>query len=195
MKIQSAVPLSFSAKLINTPNVQIFDKNGSSKSQKVSFMEYVPSRAEANALDDAVRLWYEDKFGGDIAYDAMLIADGREDSQKHKVYILSSQTDNFEKVEPDKILGLAHVEKLGKNTVRINHLQTNSNLIQTPYGFNKDIKYKGIGRAIVKTIQQLNSNCSIILESIYSAVNFYEKLGFEMISPKYFIMKWKKSRV
>ena len=195
MEIQSITPINYGAKLLKKPKISKIYKNGNVDTEKVSFMEYSPSKKEANILDEAVRYWYEDKFGGDIAFDALLIADGEHNPKKNKVYILSTQTSHFDSLNPDKILGMAHVQTKGKKTVFINHLQTNPNLLPTPFGKKKDFEYKNIGKAIVKAIQQINSNRSVILESIYSAIGFYEKLDFEMIDPKYYRMKWKKKHV
>ena len=96
-------------------------------------------------------------------------------SNEHIVGI-TTQKDNFEKPDPEKILGVMQYY----NFIECDYISTlqvrpkYQNKIQ-----NMNSSYKNIGKAFIKKLRELNGNRRLELCSLAKAMPFYEKLGFK----------------
>ena len=82
------------------------------------------------------------------------------------LYILTSQTDNFDNLEPDKILGLAEISEWSRRVVNLNFLQARPN----------NLEYKRIGSGILDCIKEKYDK--ILLSAAEGTDEFYKKNGF-----------------
>lgn len=133
----------------------------------------------------------------------MLIADGLQTSKNYQVYALTRQKKGFDKLEPDKILGICggslNATEGGNPWFYISHLEaksTHNPMVRLPeeqvkilgIPFNIRQKYKGIGSELLKKIltqlleQQENLSC-ITLKSMEHSKSFYKHLGWEQGYP------------
>ena len=112
-------------------------------------------------------------YFGDIADNASLDYRCKTSFEDKKYYVLTCQKRNFEKLDPDSILGAVQVESHEKYN-EINYLQ----VIPEQNYLNPEREYKNVGASIVDTILKLYPNKQLMLYSSNSAINFYKKIGF-----------------
>ena len=89
---------------------------------------------------------------------------------------MTTQSENFEKLESEKILGLSLFSETTKPENEINWLQTNP---VYKYGSIEPRKYKGIGKAIIEYVKEHYRDKNIKVFAADDAINFYKKLGFK----------------
>jgi len=97
-------------------------------------------------------------------------------NKKHNIYLLSEQEDNFQKLLPSKILGIAKVSDYNK-ICSLDFLQTNPKYEHT----NEKRKIKRIGDAMVDYVLHKAGNRKTYLDSYAKVVEFYKKFGFKVI--------------
>lgn len=98
-----------------------------------------------------------------------------DDVKKEHYIALTTQKDNFENLEPDKIIGLSLFSETKKPENEINWLQVDPES-NTERKYERE--YKGGGRAIVNYIQETYTDKPIYVQSAKDAINFYRKCGF-----------------
>jgi NADH:ubiquinone oxidoreductase subunit C len=106
-----------------------------------------------------------------------------------KFYVATLQDNEYERLKPEYILGMTETRRLKPNHLEIICLQVNPNLMHLT---NRLTKYKGIGRSIIRALKAQKENKVISLTSMYSAANFYEKLGFKLTNPQQLVYMWKR---
>ena len=145
------------------------------------------SLEEINILEETVNDWGDkDSYGKTIVNDAKNIGILPSKRDTGKIYALTLQQDEFDKLEGDKILGLCEVTLLDKDKVEINFLQTKP---EHKYNDNKS-EYKHIGKSFVRMLQGIRFK-TIVVQAAYNAANFYEKMNFKIIDVDKLIYEWK----
>ncbi len=192
MRIDTPQKTNFRARFIR--NVQIEKINPKSKTyqpQKVAFLEYEPkNEKDLSTIFSAVKTWKNKLYAGRIAENAALINQGHLSGKKNHIYILSKQNGNFENLNENDVLGLAHmVNDDGPFTPELRFFEVKPDF---KYG-SKSREYKHIGEGIIESLKQIY-NDSIRLISSYSAANFYEKQGFEIIDTDLFEYLWRAKK-
>jgi hypothetical protein len=163
---------SFTAKYKNPINIGKL-KNGY-ESYTASFVEIVPNNEkDVSALENAIKYWENDKFGVNALYAVRAARDGSQYYGYHKVYALTAQKDNFEKLNPDEILGVVHVGPVGDKKLFVEHLQTNPN-----YLYKTKPEYVGIGSAMINSLKKYCNMMSLFSLKDKSVKDFYLKNGF-----------------
>ncbi len=96
--------------------------------------------------------------------------------------ILTLQDNNFENIDPQKILGVSlFSEEDNENELNWLQVQPQNNSVYSP----ANRTYKGVGQAIVSYIKNQYTGKQIFVNSSDAAINFYKKLGFETYDEKY----------
>ncbi|MBP3821327.1 hypothetical protein J6G99_06780 [bacterium] len=129
------------------------------------------------SLYDLAHLWNE-KYNGSFAYDILLEASKNKpnfDMFKEHYIALTTQENNFEKLDPEQILGVSMITEYD-NSSEINWLQVKPD---TKCIGNKNRKFKDIGKAIIDYIKSESSGRHIWLTSSIEAVDFYKKQHFK----------------
>ena len=191
MKINAPNTTNFKAKFIcNTQIKQINPKTDTYSPLKVSFLEYEPDNPkDLNALINTAKSWKGRLYAGRIAENASLISSGDMSKNKNHIYILSKQQENFNKLNTQDILGLAHLVSESKSMPdELRLFEVNPKF---KYSRDKKREYKGLGESIISSLKKICNN-SIRLISSYSAANFYEKQGFEIMDTDLLEYIWKK---
>ncbi|MBO6088373.1 GNAT family N-acetyltransferase [bacterium] len=178
--------ISFGARFINPVNVGKLDGK-TYRQVDVSFVEINPFDADdIKALRNIAKYWKDDKFITDISVNADMIfkeksADGI------KIYALTSQGDSFEKLEPDRILGVIETEDNAPFHIYINRFQ-----VKPDYVYKRDLEYSGIGTAILNSLKEMCNKISAISERDEYVRKFYERNGFYETSDKSNFYTWYK---
>ncbi len=189
MKINNLNPVNFGANFITNTTIQKYNaKKKSYFPTDVSFVEIDPqNKNDLKALTDAAKYWgNNDSYALNIASAATGIAAEFINAVKNKIYAVTRQTDNFDKLNDQKILCLAHVELEDNQPAELEYLQVNPDMIYTL----KEPQYKHIGTGFLNTLKKIYHE-AIVLNAAYSAATFYEKNGFKCISPQTLRYIWK----
>ncbi|MBP3847915.1 hypothetical protein J6I39_09235 [bacterium] len=177
MKISSNNQTVFRAKYKNPYKIAKF-KDGYGDFT-ASFVEIEPhNEKDVSALENAIKYWEHDKFGQNALYATRAARDGSQYYKYHKVYALTAQEDNFEKLNPDEILGVVHVGSVGDKKLFVEHLQTNPN-----YLYKSTPKYVGIGSAMINSLKKYCNMMSLFSSKEKSVKDFYLKNGFVEYGP------------
>jgi hypothetical protein len=171
MKIDNKV--SFGAKYIN--HINVGKLNGKNYSQvEVPFVEINPlNKNDIDALNDIAKYWIDDKFATNISVTANAIYEDK-NPEKIKIYALTSQTDCFEKLNPDNILGVIETENISPFHIHINRFQ-----VKPDYVYNRDLEYAGVGTSILSSLKALCNKITAISECDESTKMFYVRNGFQ----------------
>lgn len=95
--------------------------------------------------------------------------------QQERFFGITEQTENFETLDENKILGVLQTRRNQLGELEIEHLQV------SPYT-NYDAvvrKYNNIGRTLLENLKEIyKDEKEIVVNALDSATTFYEKLGF-----------------
>lgn len=182
---------SFGAKFINKIPVKKFDSlNNAYKDSLVSFVQIDSrNRKDVAALMDTAKYWRDGHYADNIAYTARELYLGKMDDNHYQVYALTSQKKQFDNLLSEKILGLIELENK-PDYAEILHLQVDPELIYT----NQPPRYKYVGTGILNFLKKFY-NKTLELASVCSAVEFYQKNGFEICSSTSLRFRWKPSKI
>lgn len=154
----------------------------------VSFLEFDASnKNDLKAMKNISRYWCDSQFAWDVCQSADAIFHEALNPKTNKVYLLTKQKDNFEKLKPDEVLGLADVEtkkyENGEDYLYIHRLQTNPDFLDKEQPF-----FKHIGTGILNILKSFNK--VIELNSISSARGFYKNNEFINFQDSYLKFRW-----
>lgn len=191
MKIKVS-SINFGAKFVSSEKV--LKRKASEKTYEtnvVSFVEIDPNNSnDIKSIYNATRGWFYDSYGCCILMTLRDIAENFVDQKKYKIFALTSQKNNYEELNPDKILGLSQMILTEGETPYLNYLQVNPDYIEQ-YDFLKNREYKGIGNGMLNALKKVYD--SISLRAASSGLDsFYKKNSFSLVNKldkKYF---WKK---
>ena len=99
---------------------------------------------------------------------------------------ITTQKDNFHKVNPDEILGVMKYLDFDDGEYYITNLQTKPDYKHSIFKLFR--KYKDVGKSLVKMLMDKKDAKRISLFPLDSAIPFYKKLGFIYDEPD---MEWK----
>lgn len=190
MKVEYQCSPAFRAKFVNSINIgKLNNSFAKYADSKVSFVEIEPHNdMDIDALEKCSKYWSYAKFTDNIYQVAYSIRNNSKYHNKNKVYALTSQTDKFEKLHQDKILGLIHVSPLEDKTIFIDHLQVKPDIIYT----NKP-EYKGVGTGILTSLKLLADKIKLFPTKEKSVRDFYERNGFFEFTVGSNIFTWVKA--
>lgn len=114
------------------------------------------------------------KYAADIVANFNREYKGERKVRKDNFYALTLQTDNFDKIDSDKILGLAEALKAYRS-VYLDFLQVNPNY---KFGILRR-KYKETGKAIIDSFKNMHGVKRIFAVTNAFASQFYIDQGFE----------------
>lgn len=171
--------VSFGAKLVSKQSIKKVAENSyKAKDELVSFVKINPkSSYDIKALREVAEKSKKCSFAEDIYNDTLDYF--RKDSTSGNVFALTTQKDNFSKLESDKILGLVEVLPDGckKDSVFIDYiLKIPTNVKTATEEFGK------VGTGMLNGLKEFYKDKKISLFSLESAVEFYLKNGFKQVS-------------
>ncbi len=201
--------INFKANYLNSARVQKY-QNSEYRPFDASFVKVdLNNQQDLDALKSTAIEWGETAFSSPI-YSAASGDSKLEKPGNRHFYILTSQKNSFDKLNPDTILGMAEIDKLSE-TNSLEYLQVNPKYITShkkktvidkcldiifkPKEETKVIpEYKQIGSAILNSLKSIFSDKPMILLTVPEAKKFYKKNGFvqeSIINPYGLIWKRK----
>ena len=142
----------------------------------LSALKKVYENWNREVLAEAILRTAEAQYLGDISY------------RHNKIFALTTQEDNFEHFEPDKILGIADVKVLNsKGHAFLEHI-----IVKPFTNRDKDLDIKKIGTAMLDTLKSCFVQIYLVALDKKSVKSFYLRNGFieEPINSNHFM--WQK---
>lgn len=184
MEIQKSNNLQFGARYINPAVIKA--KIGSRwKDAEVSFIKFdTDKRADIRALEGVEALWNGKNLSGGIAEEARVLG-----GDTH-IYGLTTQTEQFDTVNPKQILGLISTGKIkkGEDTVEIFKIGTNPEYAYAQKRRSRDIKH--IAKTLIESFKSYASKKAksrpiVSFAESEDEVKFLSKVGLEPESKDY----------
>lgn len=175
--------LNFGAKYINSTLIKKYDSNKQSYSPvQAAFVEIESSNlSDRDALHELRKDWKDCDY-----YIAPIVDSIDYEFEDNKVYALTSQRHNFDKLRSDEIMGLANMDVSKGKIPELSYLQVDPSLLNKM----EPPIYKNVGTGILNSLKQIY-NKAIQLVSAYSATEFYVKNGFDIIDKKKLRYIWR----
>lgn len=168
--------INFNSRFLDYTNISKISENTRRYwPAKVSFTEIdVNNKNDLRALHDIKGNWESDTYCSTIYNNAISKSSGNILYDKNRIFVLTSQKNCFEKMDSDKILGLAEVrEDITKTHGHLCHLQ-----VKPEYYEFKDPEFKGVGTSIINMLKQMYNKISLISLSTHHVKEFYRKNDF-----------------
>lgn len=178
---------NFRAKFIKKVPVQKLDfATKRYKTTQASFVEFEPKNLQdLKALAKAQSAWDGEFFAADIVKAAAKMFQGELKQPKNRIFVLTTQSDDCRNLNKDSILGMVQMVGGKAALAELKFFQVRPDL-----SYNKVHRdYKGVGKAILDSIKEIYTK-AIKLQSCYSAANFYEKQGFEIMDTGLLMYLW-----
>lgn len=171
--------INFTANLITNMTVLKRNNEGVYSPSEISVIELDKNKEkDKEALHDTVVDWYYDnaRYIYDIYYEAEKDYDYPDVDQEH-FYAITEQSDNFDNLEHEKILGLMLFSETKLNADEINFLQVKP-AMNRKQGYNR--KYKNVGQAFIDFLKETKNKKTIMVRSVPEMVEFYKKQYFKV---------------
>jgi hypothetical protein len=183
MQVDNNSRLNFGARFLKP--VQIKKMSPRPKMVDVSYIELEPyNKNDVKALNKVVKLWYDAFFISDINYIfRKMHYEGNLLESKPKIFALTLQKKNFDKLFPEDILGVMEVWKKDWGS-EVKYLETNPEFAaRVPNAYYKDI--------VKCLVDALKEKCNHFkLHAMYSAATFWERMGLKMVNSKHLEYEW-----
>lgn len=171
-------PISFTACLKSNTTIQ--SRQGNNFSPKQAYIVELDKNDEQDltSLHNISLLWSKENsnFVPYLFSDFIKDVEFKPDVNKDHCFVLTLQEDDFEKIDPQKVLGTAlFSEEDIENELNWLQVQPKNNSVFQPV----NRKYKDVGTAIVSYIQDKYAGKPIFVNSSNTAIDFYKKLGFK----------------
>lgn len=201
MRVENTSNINFNANILRfknnfVPKVGLMSKiTGKYEQRSVNCLLVDGSPDDINALYQISRdwqylnsKWRYSNFTPDIYINALEKSQGNSFYDRIKTYVLTSQTDNFEKLEDDKILAVASVKESIPNIAgHISYIQG-----KPDYTYENNSKYAGVGTSLIKCLQKVYNHITLKSEDSYRVKNFYRKNDFIEEPKNSCCFKWSK---
>lgn len=184
--------LAFKARFLQ--NIPVLKFNYKTKNyDKVlsSFVEFDPKNIDdAKALSEVVNYWENDKYACCILNGFEYCTKNLDKCEKYKIFALTSQKNNYDKLISDELLGLAQMDIEDGQTHYLSYLQVKPDYIEQ-YNILGNRIYKGIGSGILSALKKIYN--SISLRASNSGLDsFYKKNNFDLMSKSERKYLWKE---
>lgn len=177
--------INFKGSFIHNINIKKLE-NDQYVPHKASFVEMNPKdKRDVSALEKIANSWFG--LYDEVIYNGALHDSLVPPNRERRFYVLTEQTDTFEKMDYKKILGVVEFSKLDDHNY-VDFLQTNPKYIKEKpkknfFGFTKkskinNKKYSSIGSAILTSLKKISDN-SIGLHALTGTEDFYKRNGFK----------------
>ncbi len=175
-------PINFTANFIKNTTIQQCNKK-SQNDKEVALVELdINDNNDTECLYNVAKDWDTKGFSYafNIYSDAIKGCQYENVDKEHYIAI-TKQSDNFDMLEPEKVLGLTLVSELNNNTNEISWFQVDpKNNTKT----HCDRTYEKVGSAMMNYVKETYNQKPIYVQAVQDAVPFYEKCGFRIVNPK-----------
>jgi len=167
--------ISFQARYI-LPAVVMRQESNGYKNTKVSFVELdAKNYSDLKSVKQLEYFWSKNsQYIFDICDTFADLIHGALNNDIIKIFALTAQKSDFDKLDSNKILGLVEFEKVNDKVNHINYIQTGKN-----FSYYTDMpEYKYVGSTLLDKLKERYPQQDILLLSA-KANDFYKKNGFE----------------
>lgn len=174
--------VSFKAQLINKCNILKYNNISKDFSPyEVSFVELNCNKwRDKLTLRKTAKLWAP-------SYAKEMLKNQRS-SKGLRIFALTEQNSDFERLDANKILGLGQIRKEDLGVYNIDYLQTHPE--HKKFAINQ--KYKNIGTAMLDNFKKAFWNNKITLVSLYEVIDFYLNNNFKYGDLFSGLLVWRK---
>ena len=169
--------ISFKGQLVSNMNIKRAGYDFPAK--KASIVELNPLEYhDLRTLREINELW-DGTLASCICKDAECINIGQADFNPQKFFVLTTQRENFKRMNPDDILAEAEVvlNQPSKGKIYLEYLQVDPDNM-----FDSEAKlYEGLGTTFLNFLKKHYNGLEIHLNAVCSAVDFYLKNGFTLV--------------
>ena len=180
--------ISFQANYITSGIVKKRTLDNKYQNQDVAFVEFdLNSYSDKRTMKKISKAWSKEfnklekqgeKLSGETCFaktiwDYFKISCRKPDLRSY--YAITTQTDNFEKLNPDEVLGLARVTNEGLGIYELEHLQVKPEHT----AFIKNPEYKRIGSGVLDCLLLSLPFREFKVVPTFAAAEFYAKYGFQ----------------
>ena len=178
MQIQQGTSNNFTG--IKLRNVKIRKIVPEEVSTPVAFVEFKQdSKQDLKTLYLVSRLWEYNYFIDNMFGHLANLYAGRCKNDGSRIFAVTTQDKQFGKLDPNKILSLAFVQKRIDGSAKIRYLESKREGV--PMSFVRE--YKDAGKGILKCLQGMYNKIVLFAER-KSLVKYYESEGFKSLSEK-----------
>lgn len=189
METKRCASINFGANLQNTVKIRKLAKDGKYYHVPASFIKInCNSKLDVDVLGYISRYWQGSLYTDNIYNKALSKLKKYESLRLSDIYALTLQKDKFEKLDPEKILGVTDIcENVYDKGIFIEHLQANPEYI-----YDKNREYKDIGSSILTSLKILYESIELVARKSMSVTNFYKKNGFKEENKTIGFFTWTK---
>ena len=189
MKICNVSSQGFGANFINKTKIlkNIENTRSYNECEAVIAKIDVTNINDIKALDKVAKYWQDSKFALNIYYAACAKKDNSKYYKDNDIFVLSSQTRDFDKLDSEKILGLLQVNKMPDKSMFIEHIEVKPSIINTVPSV-----YKECGTQLLNFLKSITEQISCFPSCTKTVKNFYRKNDFQEIPANSNLFIWKK---
>lgn len=170
--------INFTARLIKRTEIYKRDKGGTFIPAEVSIVELDKNdENDVKSLYQTSVLWNQQnaKYSSNIYHEAVKGYEYSDIEQEHYL-ALTEQNDDFKNINSEKVLGLMlfSESKFQEDEIEWFQVRPNTN---TKQSWKRE--YKGVGKAMIDLLKQVNYCKPIHVLSVPESVEFYKKQGFK----------------
>lgn len=176
-------PINFTGSYLRTAYIPHKKDTGEIEQTQVSIVELNPKDAkDVEALGRTSVKWEHIKSGFAMnIFNELFKPRLYPDVNYEKYLALTTQNENYSKLDHEKILGLALYSDRRAPQNEISWLQA---CPTTNYESDNEREYSGIGSTLTKYIKEI-SDKPLYVQADYNAIAFYEKQGFKSVDPEH----------
>lgn len=180
--------MNFGAKFKNPVKILKKDATENYLSHKASFIELeLENENDLKALANINHYWAErDQYATNIYTTALELRANKNLQNFTKIFAITEQNDKFEKLNDEKILGLAEVSTRKPKEYYISYIQVNPQNV-----FSISPEFKRVGTRILDSIKAF-ANKILLSPSSKNTAIFYTKNGFKPTKFSNSIYEWTK---
>ena len=183
MNITIQDKILFNAKFVR--NTTLIKHNTDSRKyepETVSFVKFDPdNKKDFEGLSKLNKTWQDSILMSHIKRCGTRMMEKNPYAKGTNIYAVTSQTEDFDNLDPKKILSLAQTENCGRKKIYLRVLERNP----------RSNEYKKIGTATINALKEEYNK--ITLNSLEEAVKFYKNCGFKKKSNNANEFYWRKS--
>jgi len=168
-------PISFKANYLKTVTIPCRSSQNEDVPKEASVVEFDKSdENDLRSLSDVADLW--DDKSSTFAYPIYMEAKDKTAPEAHYIG-LTLQNSDYNKINPQKVLGLAVFDEKDAPENQLGWLQVDPSNNFSDSLSNRSCK--NVGTTLIDYVKERYSNKPIFVNSTLSAIDFYKKNGFE----------------
>lgn len=184
--VNNNTQINFRAKFKNPVQILKKDISGHYVPHNAAFVELEPDNAnDIKALANINRYWAErDQYACNIYTTALELRRNKDLNIFTRIFAVTEQNDNFEKLNDEKILGLAEVSTRKPKEYYISYIQVDPKNV-----YSITPEFKRVGTRILDSIKSMADRI-VLSPNSRNTAKFYEGNGFKPCQDRNGFWEW-----